>query len=256
MAARRGPSVNVSDVPELLPGASHSATPAQRELFQRNCLQAYEAERAEWLDADVSGEAEEVNDHSSDIPATASSEQTAVELEELFPDIDKALVHSIRMETRSMQHAIETLLVLSGATAEHVSADSKQSVGVEDYAKFPCLLDASGWQVCSQRRLCTEAGADHGWLDLVQAMDTAPSQGQAPRERVRARQTVRRRQLGQEQATQEDAQETQMPTDYDLRLLAGQQRATRKGEFRVLRTAGKERGIGDDWGGQPSELEV
>jgi len=253
MAARRGPSVNVSDVPELLPGASHSATPAQRELFQRNCWQAYEAER-QWLDADAFGEAEEVNDHSSDTPATASSEQTAVELEDLFPDIDKALVHSIRMEARSMQQAIETLLVLSAATAEHVSADSKHSVGSEDYAKFPCLLDASGWQVCSQRRLCTEAGAGHAWLDLAQAVAKAPSQGQAPRERVRARQTVRRRQLGQEQATQEDAQETQMPTDYDLRLLAGQQRATRKGEFRALRTAREESGFG--WGGQPPEFEV
>merc|ERR1712226_1476693 len=82
---------------------------------------------------------------------------TVADLEVMFPLLDAALVRSIATDVPTPQHAIETLLALNDAMSEPVAGGPRAStppprdLGVEDYEKFPSLLDADGWQVVCRK---------------------------------------------------------------------------------------------------------
>eukprot|EP00928_Gymnodinium_smaydae_P036757 TRINITY_DN2564_c0_g1_i4.p1 TRINITY_DN2564_c0_g1~~TRINITY_DN2564_c0_g1_i4.p1 ORF type:complete len:220 (+),score=52.21 TRINITY_DN2564_c0_g1_i4:102-761(+) len=150
MAASR-PHVNLSDIPELMPGAQPSANPAQREHFEQRCIKLH-AEEVEEKQA-VAAE--------NQAAAGAGPASAGSGLESMFPNLDPALIRAICSDSPSQQGAIETLLALSAAAAEpHNGTIEKAAVptlpplnvGLEDHDKFPSLVDSKGWQVGCERQ--------------------------------------------------------------------------------------------------------
>eukprot|EP00811_Abedinium_folium_P005400 NODE_14975_length_1075_cov_4.128692.p1 GENE.NODE_14975_length_1075_cov_4.128692~~NODE_14975_length_1075_cov_4.128692.p1 ORF type:complete len:269 (-),score=86.89 NODE_14975_length_1075_cov_4.128692:166-972(-) len=161
----RGPDVNLSDIPELMPGAQSSANPAQREHFESRCVQLHREELSEERTTTCSR------------VAAAGAGATAQDLEAMFPLLDTALVHAIFAEGPTPQDAISTLLALSAATAEpHTGGDVPRAttppprdIGVDDMSKFPSLMDGDGWQVPSAKLFEHDADAQLGsaWRDCA-----------------------------------------------------------------------------------------
>jgi len=236
VSSHRAPSVNMSDIPELLPGARRSATPAQREHFQQLSKELFDAEAAE----DSQGAA---------LTRWAPSTSGGCDgLEEMFPNLDSALVRTLYAEASSTSHAIEMLLALSSAATETVqdlagvcgAGPATVAPQHADHSEFPCLVDGAGWQVCSTR-LLDEEGTASLWRDLVKAAVTSPTPASgthcaaaagnadsAAQHRRREQRRVREaKQVSEATCFAEDFG----PTDYELRHSAAQRRVERKGRY-------------------------
>lgn len=240
MAARaRLPYINLSDVPELLPGARPSATPAQREEFEQQCKKLY-------MEEVQRGRAE-----------AAAREEGAVAsgagrgLEPMFPTLDGALVRALVAEAPSAQHAIETLLRLSASEAALASAEPSgedghdvslgaHSLCFEDPSIFPVLVDSDGWQVASRQVLGEDS--DRGFdaqsrcgswssrakavCDLPQQLECPASKKALPKATSEPPQVAPILAGARREELEDEAAWAPVPlTDYDLRHQLGRQRA-------------------------------
>jgi len=219
-----GPSVNVSDMPELMPGANPKATPAQRVEFEQRCLKlhrdaVHEESGAAWENA-----------------AAAGAGATVSDFEAMFPALDPSLVRALIAEAPTSQLAIETLLALAAATAEPVAGSEglprartppPWNLGMEDLNKFPSLVDADGWQITSRRQIERDAEEDLGsvWRDRAKAAADKPGPKAAPP----LVPTVKRRSRHKGFYSGGEPQQTE--TDYDFRKRIGQKRAQNRVQY-------------------------
>lgn len=216
----RAPYANLFDIPELMPGAQPSCTPAQREEFEQRCRQLHQEEvRAER--ASMASRAES---------RATESELAMAELEAMFPNIDPGLVRSLAAELPSPQHAIEMLLMLAATMADADGGDESHrtpapeplDLGVESLERFPSLLDTQGWQVRSHSRE-QEPGCE--WRDRAQAARHIA----APKKSASSSQVSLEKPRRKPKKSMElDHEPQQFQTDYEWRLLAGQRRAQRR----------------------------
>jgi len=231
----RAPHVNLSDMPELMPGAQPSANPTQREQFEQRCRKLHRDE--------ISEEQQERQAADAVTRVAGAGAARSSDLEAMFPMLDPALVRTLYAEALSPQHAIETLLALSAASAEPVAgtvADAKAGpgkppwqLGVEDETKFPSLVDGGGWQVASQRQIERDPDEDLGsaWRDRAKTAVDIPGPPPGPRPALvtESAQALRRR----TRRSQDDGMEplTTIMTDYEYRHRVGQMRAKHRQQY-------------------------
>eukprot|EP00927_Polykrikos_kofoidii_P064041 TRINITY_DN59036_c0_g1_i1.p1 TRINITY_DN59036_c0_g1~~TRINITY_DN59036_c0_g1_i1.p1 ORF type:complete len:303 (-),score=64.19 TRINITY_DN59036_c0_g1_i1:104-958(-) len=223
------PEVNLSDMPELLPGARPSANPAKREEFERRCLQLYRDAECEEKEA------------AKNTQAAAGSSAKGSDLEAMFPLLDSSLVRSIMADSPTPQHALETLLALSEAVSEPVvggepppraATPPPRMVGVEDHEKFPSLVDRDGWQIASSRdfvRDKEELGS--AWRDRAKDIADIPAPAKAPTVASTAAAGAwgrrRRPEKGEPEASNvtRDDEMAPLETEYEFRQRVGQRKA-------------------------------
>merc|ERR1719160_1381974 len=91
-----GPTLNVSDVPEIMAGAQPSANSVARERFNQRCKSLWkDAQEENWQDSEaraVFAKGETVERHS--------------QLEKMFPNLDPELIWNMSQEMRNMQDAV------------------------------------------------------------------------------------------------------------------------------------------------------
>mmetsp|Transcript_102506 Transcript_102506/g.161800 ORF Transcript_102506/g.161800 Transcript_102506/m.161800 type:complete len:265 (-) Transcript_102506:100-894(-) len=207
------PMVNVSDLPELLPGAQCNANPAQREEFEQQCRLLYKEE----IEHQYHFYQRHPTAHIGTDFAASSDDMVA-----MFPSIDPVLIRTLVEEARTPQDAIETLLELSGMGYQRAATPPPLQLGVEDMEKFPSLVDADGWQVFSQRHMerGTEENFGSTWRDRAKAGIPLPAPT-AVFSSARGTVVVKRRERKEQES---DATENTTTTDYDVRHRKGQQR--------------------------------
>lgn len=226
---QRTQRVNLSDIPELMPGANPSANAAQREIFEKQCQYLHRVED------------EERKHQAAFSRAAAGVGVTVGELEEMFPALDPTLVRTLRAEAPSAQHAIETLLALSASTAEPVAGSAAGEktapptpaklwkVGVEDHSKFPSLIDADGWQVPCARTQALDKDLGSAWRDRAKAAADKPSPKPAPPKQPLSAWGQGRRRQGQKM--EEEIEPMPALTEYESRKRAGQQRLQHRVQY-------------------------
>jgi len=224
------PDVNLYDMPEMMPGAHPGANPVQRERFESRCKTLHRAAE------------EEEREASDELRAASGEAAKSSDLESMFPSLDPALVRMLYAEAQSPQAAIETLLALAAATNEpgapmqRAASPPPRDLGVKDISKFPSLVDADGWQITSRRQLESDPNADLGsaWCERAKAGAAAPAP--APSQGQRAPMGAwgqRRKEKAKE--SEDQADQTEWPTDYEARHQAGQRRALKRAQYGRLR---------------------
>jgi len=159
------PQLNLHDLPELMPGAQPSANPAARSEFEERCRSLYETEENE--------------QHSDSEPGYPVSASWIDGLAAMFPTIDLALVRSIAADSRTQNHAIDTLLAISASNVAEPNPPSEAKIGVSlgDAQAFPVLVGTDGWQVVSQQLLEQDNKEELGsaWCDRVKSVADKPA---------------------------------------------------------------------------------
>lgn len=238
----KGPNVNLSDMPELMPGAQPSANPAQREEFEQRCRKLHDdAVAEEQVRAEVKREA-------------AGSRVTTSELEAMFPALDAALVRTLAAEAPTPQHAIETLLALAAATAEPVAGSERaaspppRDLGVEDMDKFPSLCDGDGWQVVSKQQLERDPDEELGsvWRDRAKAAASKPAPKATPAAPDASGYGAARRRAPRQKDDEHVREQPHLETDYEFRHRIGQKRESNRAKYG--RGRGRGRGAGTQAG--------
>mmetsp|Transcript_110814 Transcript_110814/g.220409 ORF Transcript_110814/g.220409 Transcript_110814/m.220409 type:complete len:273 (+) Transcript_110814:136-954(+) len=224
--ASQAPRVNLSDMPELMPGAQPGSNPAQREEFERRCRQIYREEEHETREAALEQR------------AAAGSGAGASDLEAMFPLLDPGLVRAMHAEAPTPQHAIETLLALNAAMApgddekavQRAASPPPRQLGVEDHSQFPTLTDGNGWQVVNQTTLDEEPKEELGsiWRDRAKAAADIPAPRAAPPSNAPAWGAKQRQRRPKDNA---DREEYVLPTDYDMRQKLGERRARQRAQY-------------------------
>lgn len=157
------PHVNCFDLPELMPGAQASATPAQRENFEQRCRELY---------------AVGMEDQIGSGAVRATFQATVKDLEDMFPCLDPALICALIADAGSTVQAMETLLALAASAAEaEASPLPPKEIGLDDIDSFPSLVDADGWQLPSQMLFERNPEADLGsvWCDRAKVVALMPA---------------------------------------------------------------------------------
>jgi len=224
--ASQAPKVNLSDMPELMPGAQPGSNPAQREEFQQRCRQLYREEEHETREA---------AEHQR---AAAGSGAGVSDLEAMFPLLDPGLIRALHAEAPTPQHAIETLLALNASmapgdekSAQRSASPPPRQLGVEDHAQFPTLMDGNGWQVVNQRTLDEEQKEDLGsiWRDRAKAAADIPAPRPSPPSNAPAWGAKQRQRRPKDREEKEE--DYLLPTDYELRQKAGERRARHRAQY-------------------------
>merc|ERR1719247_976830 len=109
MTTEQLPRANLSDIPEMMPGAGPSANPAQRAEFEKRSRQLHQEDVEDYHAR--SGEAAQQR-------ALSGVGTTVDELALMFPSLDPDLVRVIASDFPTPQHAIETLLTLVESSSE------------------------------------------------------------------------------------------------------------------------------------------
>lgn len=218
----RGPSLNLYDMPEMMPGAQPGANPAARELFENRCIKLHQ--QAEMEEYEERAEAS----------AASGSGATGQDLAAMFPALDADLIRAIVADSASTPAAIETLIQLSAATSEvgpapRATTPPPRDLGVSDQAQFPSLCDADGWEVVGHRQL-EQLDGDLGsnWRDRAKAGADAPDP--APVKRDLGAWGRPRKEKAKKEEEQNDEQ-PYLPTDYDARHARGQHRAQNRTQY-------------------------
>jgi hypothetical protein len=218
----RLPEINLSDIPELMPGALPSANPAARAEFEQCCLQ---------LHAEAVQEA-----HVRVANAPAGCPWRLEDLISMFPGLDPELVHVLTSDASSPEQAVETLVALSAASAELVVATGNPDIGLGSMELFPSLVDSNGWQVVSQHLLDRDPEQDLGtcWSDRAKAAANKPAPSTTKMMRALApKQRAVKQVAGQ--VAGEDREMVQPETEYELRQRLGKQRLHKRNRFHALR---------------------
>jgi len=147
----RAPRVNILDLPESLLGSGE---------FLRHSLQRHE----------------EVSVRSYSIGNETANKQ----VEEMFSSsVDPGLVRTLCSEASSLEDAVQTLLVLSSTVSSALPADvegsvsvhkgTPRSMGIDDNAEFPILVNGDGWQVLAQSSQRGSADIGVSWCQQAKA---------------------------------------------------------------------------------------
>lgn len=215
------PEVNLSDIPELMPGAHSSTNPAQRVEFEERCRELY---------------AERMEEQHAGTPAPETG-ATVSELEAMFPNLDSALVQVLVADAATPQQALETLLALASAASDEFLGPPLPSkdIGLQDLEAFPSLVDADGWQVSSQQMFERGLEDDLGsaWCDRAKAGASMPLPRQVAR--VPATLNVKKRSAKQGKVSNL-VLDTELPeTEYEVRHRLRKQRLSNRARFHTTR---------------------
>jgi len=216
--------VNLSDIPELMPGAMSSANPAKRMEFENRCIQLHQEEM----------KAQGMNSQSASfagMSATSGATINVDALEAMFPNLDSALVRVLASDAASPQVAMEMLLALTAAIAEpFAAAPLPKDIGLEDIDAFPSLVDADGWQVAGQQQLGRSSEEDLGsaWCDRAKAIASTPAQRPAVRMAATAATSTKRANKQDETIGPEMPQPE---SEYEYRQRLGKQRVQNRAQF-------------------------
>jgi len=210
--------LNLSDVPEMLPGARPGANPAARWQFEQRCKELHAEAMVDLQDAKEA--------------QMAIGASTPSDLEAMFPTLDASLVQLLAAEAPTPQQALETLLALAAATSAPVSSRPQPplDLGTDDMCEFPSLTDADGWQVPSRRgfQLDQEAEDKTAWCDHAKRVANLPAPHVVSR---KPQPTARRKQqnavAAQAAGNLEAEADAQWIDSYELRQQQGQRRARR-----------------------------
>jgi len=197
--------LNLSDLPEMMPGARPRATPARRREFEQQSLWVHEEDTEQRWDSE---------------PTEIGNE--CADLEGMFPTLDPSLVRTLRAEAASLQQAIDTLLSLvSPAAQDAVTLPMKPSV--QDHGEFPLLTSSDGWQVLPARLDLDEDSIGTGWRDLAKSIAERPAPPKcSPPARVPKPKKVKNK------SDEEPLASALLPTEYDYRHTAGERRVSKK----------------------------
>jgi hypothetical protein len=211
------PQVNLFDIPELMPGARSSASPAERLDFEQRCIHLH-----------MTDEEKVVHPTRAAAPMTAGH-VTIQDLEDMFPALDSALVRALAADAGTPQQAMETLLALAAAVAEPVEvAQPEAELGLQDMDAFPSLMDADGWQVSSQHMFhCdVEESLGSAWCDRAKAIAKSPAPVlSGPVKSIGG--CVKKRVCKQEPSMRPERPET----DYEFRQSLGRRRVQNRARF-------------------------
>lgn len=218
MTTEQLPRPNLFDIPELMPGASPSAGPAQRTEFEQRCRKLHDEEATE----------------STERAAVAAARRGATSVDELalmFPSLDPDLVRVIAADFPTPQHAIETLLQLVESASEPTEPPlPPKDLPLEDLDLFPSLTDKEGWQVVDQKQFDRDPDEELGsaWRDRAKSAASKPAPRSSNTSATVAPNQKRRPAKGY------DANNAEVPvleSDYDFRQRRGQQRARNRAQF-------------------------
>jgi hypothetical protein len=223
--AQDRPSLNLYDIPEVMAGAQPSANSVERERFNQRC-------RKLWEDDD--GHAfEECQNHGQDETVRYS------QLEKMFPELDPELIWSMCCESSNMQQIADTLLALSASmtpdTGQMEQQTSKEVVPHSDGSAWPALLDSDGWEVVNYQAL-QQQDHDLGTSWCKAAKDAAPLPSPRPSRGTSAQTKHNQKESpGAMDAMGSIIEEDCFPTDYEMRHMRGQERATKLATKCMLR---------------------
>lgn len=236
-----GPRVNLSDIPETMPGAQPRANPAQRFDFEQRCRELHRD----------SVEEERETQAAMRTARSAEAASFVTDLEAMFPLLDPALIRSLVADAPSQQHAIEMLLTLSasmggeeGCTVR-AATPPPRNLGVEDHEKFPTLGGSPTKREEPEEDEAENPGS--AWRDRAKAAAGLPA---PPRPALATTVAAPRRR--KEASAKEEVTELQQPlTDYEFRQKAGQRRARHRalygrGSGRNGTQAARRRAANDD----------
>lgn len=208
----RGPELNLSDIPELMPGAEPSANHAKRFEFEERCRALHR---------------EEVRDgeEAADLPASPTGKVAAIaELCACFPALDAALVRELVLEAPTVKQAVDTLLAIANVDrqGDDGGADDDRDLGVEDLGFFPSLSAKENLRA-GEPPLC-EGGPGSNWCDRAKAVAAQPAPAASRPPRGAPSWSSRRRAGAKEEQEQEEEEPQQPLTDYELRHHAAARR--------------------------------
>jgi len=243
------PSLNLYDIPEMMAGAQPSANSVDRDRFNQRCRKLWE----------------EDNEYASEACQNFQDGNTAdpySQLEKMFPELDPELIWGMCQDTTNVQQIAETLLALSASMASNAGntvaneAAVGSSIGCEspdcadsmmpleqlpqsDGGAWPALLDRDGWEIVNYKSL-QQQEQDLGTAWCKTAKDAA--QLPAPRpSHTTAGQTKQHQKESPRKIDADDSIEEEdcFPTDYELRHMRGQMRATKLATKCVVRNGNK-----------------
>lgn len=231
-----GPTLNISDVPEMMPGAIPSANSVARERFSQRCVLLWKETQEEYRQ---DSEARAVCKQHDD-------EEQLSQLNSMFPDLEPDLVWNISQESPSMQHAVDTLLALSAATdvgiadvragsatvASASESTSTTSVGItnqHDASTWPALVGSDGWEVVNYQILQQdEQDLGSAWCSAAKDAVSLPAPEPIPKKLMKLKAHEQKQNKSQQPtiSTMDCVEEggTGIFTDYELRQQRGQQR--------------------------------
>jgi len=252
------PSLNISDVPEMMPGAQPSANSVARERFEQRCVSL-------WKDA------KEDNRQASEARAVCRNHdimERHAQLEKIFPNLDTELIWSMCQEAQSVQDAVDTLLALSASmsaeaadlssaeTADQVDGAASSATksarpatqhvtNQEDAGAWPALVGSDGWEVVNYHAL-QQQEQDLGSAWCKTAKDAVPLPAPTPTASMAVQ--PRRKQKEPPGATpaMEFIGEDELPTDYQVRHMRGQMRATKRATRPTIKAAVRGTALADD----------
>lgn len=231
------PSLNLYDIPEMMEGAQPSANSVARDRFNQRCRKLWE----------------EGNEYASEACQNFQYGNTAADrysqLEKMFPELDPELIWGMCQETTNVQQIADTLLTLStsmassaGSTVADEAAVGSSSgcespertnsmmaveqVPQNDGGAWPALLDSEGWEIVNYQAL-QQQEQDLGTAWSKTAKDAAHLPAPRP-SHTTAVQTKQHQKESQRTIDANDSiEEDSFPTDYELRHMRGQMRATK-----------------------------
>lgn len=245
------PSLNTYDVPEMMLGAQPSANSVERERFNQRCVTLWKEDNRR------ASEAGEVLKHNNAMERYS-------QLQTIFPDLDSELIWNICYDTRNIQEAVDALLALSASMSADVgilvSTDtevdanaSTETVPVDLAAQqltesanvaapadgsgaWPALVDSDGWEVVSYRSL-QQQEQDLGSAWCKTAKDAAHLPAPKPSRSTAAHPKQKHKESNGAMEAMDCIDENGLPTDYELRQMRGQMRATKLAIKAVARGA-------------------
>lgn len=229
------PNLNISDVPEMMPGAQPSATSVERERFNRRCVSLWEK-----------GSGED-NRQTSPVRAVYQNFNVAEghsQLQAAFPNLDHDLIWNTYQEAQNMQDAVDTLLALSASISSDADLTSGTSPAMDasvpnlatnqrnledDGSSWPALVGTDGWEIVNCQALEHD---DLGSAWCKTAKDAVSLPAPKPvRHPIKSAEPKLKpgKQMQNAMPVMDNAEcnADDMPTDYDLRHMRGQMRANK-----------------------------
>lgn len=230
-----GPTLNVSDVPEIMSGAQPSANSVARQRFNQRCISLWkDAQEQNWQESQVRVACEK-----------GDAKEQFSQLEKMFPNLDPELVWNTFQETPNTQDALDTLLALSAAMSSdsgaagrtdavteacasaHV-ANHKHEASPVDSSTWPVLVDSDGWEIVNFQML-RQQEQDLGsvWCNTAKDAASLPTPKVAPNTLLKARRKQMEPQVSMRTMDCIEEDTASVLTDYELRQMRGQLRVNK-----------------------------
>jgi len=263
-----GPTLNTYDVPEMMLGAQPSANSVERERFNQRCKKLWEDDNRQ------ASEETEVLQHKQ---AMERHSQLQTIFPDLDPDMIWKMCHETRSIQEAVDTLLAFSASMSADAAISASTDAEvasmsadaginASTGAEvganassatlsvdlatqqptespkdgalkdDAGTWPALMDSDGWEVVSYQAL-QQQGQDLGNAWCKTAKDAAHLPAPRPSPSTAAQPKQKQKESHGALQTEDCIDEDGLPTDYDLRLMRGQMRASKLAIKAVARGA-------------------